>query len=59
LNSRDDADGDEPEPEEDVDLLVDDVDRENTLKMVGKNLINHFLFRRNYLMSFVLAPLIL
>ena len=29
MNSRDDSNEDEPKPEEDIDLLVDDVERKN------------------------------
>jgi len=40
LDACDDADGDEPEPEEDVDLLVNDVQGENAeaVKFLGNNL---------------------
>ena len=33
LNSRDEGDNDEPEPEEDVDLLVDDVEGEHAQRV--------------------------
>ena len=37
MNSRDDSNKDEPKPEEDIDFLVDDVERKNAEPINGLN----------------------